>query len=155
MFLFPTADPSSKRLGTSIICRTIRSQSELNHHPIISNMFVRTKMWRAKLLLQKCTFKASSSKHCSTFSLVLALHSRNKDPSSFASVIPSSLLTALSESWNVNKSVAIQWSNGNIEKYKKTGTSKESISPGFYSLRGSYDKELIRQYNKFMVLLVF
>lgn len=46
------------------------------------------------------TFSASSSKHCSTFSRVLALHSKNRHPSSFARVIPSSLLTTRSVSWN-------------------------------------------------------
>lgn len=46
------------------------------------------------------TFNASSSKHFSTFSRVLALHSKNKHPCSFARAIPSSLLTTLSDSWN-------------------------------------------------------
>lgn len=47
------------------------------------------------------TFKASSSKLFRTFSWVLALHSRYKQPSSFARAAPSSLLTNLSESWNI------------------------------------------------------
>ena len=49
------------------------------------------------------TFKASSSKHCSTFSRVLALHSRNKHPCSVARAIPSSLLTTLSDSCHAYK----------------------------------------------------
>lgn len=48
----------------------------------------------------KSTLSASSSKHCSTFCLVLALHSRNVHPCSFARPIPSSLLTTPSDSWN-------------------------------------------------------
>lgn len=41
----------------------------------------------------------SSSKHFLTLSRVLALHSRNKNPVSSASVIPSFVLTTLSESY--------------------------------------------------------
>lgn len=50
--------------------------------------------------LKDLTFKANSSKHCSTFCRVLALHSRNMQLSSFAKAIPSSLLTPLSDSCN-------------------------------------------------------
>lgn len=42
------------------------------------------------------TFKTSSSKHCSTFTFVLALHSIKRHPHSLAKSIPSFLLTTLS-----------------------------------------------------------
>jgi hypothetical protein len=53
------------------------------------------------------TCRASVSKHCFTFSLVLALDSKKEHWSPFASVIPSSRLTVLSESWN-HKSILSQ-----------------------------------------------
>lgn len=61
---------------------------------------------RKQLEHQKCnkiiyTFNVRSLKHCWTFSLVLALHSRNKHLCCCARAIPSSLLTALSLSWKV------------------------------------------------------
>lgn len=49
------------------------------------------------------TFKASSSKHFSTFDLVLALHSRNKQPDSCANAAPSSFVTSLSLSYYVEQ----------------------------------------------------
>lgn len=119
IFLF-TVEPSSKRLGISIIYSN--AQIVRIHHIrwtkildiLIYFGFEVTKTWRiwkqpnviaatSRMKHQehaKSTFNASSSKHFSTFSLVFALHSRNKDPSSFARAIPSSLLTALSESWH-------------------------------------------------------
>ena len=90
MFLFTTFEPSSNRLGTSIICSTtIAKISQLKSSP------KKKIAWRFWFIT---TFSARSSKHCSTFSLVFALHSRNNAPSSLARAIPSSLLTALSDS---------------------------------------------------------
>lgn len=48
---------------------------------------------------KRSTFFVRSLKQSCTFSLVLALHSRNKQLCSFANARPSSLLTALSLSW--------------------------------------------------------
>lgn len=111
MFLFTALDPSSRRLGTSIICVITIILCYILYKPIPligSVMFSRIKI---------LTFKASSSKQCSTFCRVLALHSRNMHLSSFARAIPSSLLTPLSDSCNhICSSTQTIWM---IEKKKK------------------------------------
>lgn len=92
MFLFTAFEPSSNRLGTSIICSNDPKLAIRKDNSEHDSGYA----WSC----QDFTFNASSSKHCSTFSLVFALHSRNNDPSSLARAIPSSLLTALSDSWH-------------------------------------------------------
>lgn len=58
-------------------------------------------LWNTKFIhANLLTFKTSSSKHCSTLTRVLALHSMKRQPDSLAKSIPSFLLTTLSFSYN-------------------------------------------------------
>lgn len=88
--------------------------------------------WHGFKVWNNITFKVSSSKHCSTFALVLALHSRNKLPSSLARATPSSVLTALSESWDgegfcMSHNLKMQWTNMSKWYFQKTVWDAHSV----------------------------
>lgn len=109
LFFFTPADPSANKLGISKICPTPKKPQKVTISTNRVKVWIqlnKLKHWFISLLLLQIdmstvrTFITSSSKHWSTLTLVLALHSINKHPYSLAKSIPSFLLTTLSLSCN-------------------------------------------------------